>query len=80
MDSRDWANYIEATDSLSKPWLLLQWRLQLLQERRAELSAEEYSKELAALQQQLMGLGQWWVGQEDQVFGADEPDKETGLY
>jgi hypothetical protein len=80
MDSRDWANYIEATDSLSKPWLLLQWRLQLLQERRAELSAEEYSKELAALQQELMGLGKWWVGQEDQVFGADEPDKETGLY
>lgn len=80
MDSRDWANYIEATNSLSKPWLLLQWRLQLLQERRAELSCEEYSKELAALQQELMRLGQWWVGQEDQVFGADEPDKETGFH
>ena len=39
MDSKDWA-HIEATDGLSKPWLLMQWRLNLLQEQRPTLLPE----------------------------------------
>ncbi|MBD0335786.1 MAG: hypothetical protein ICV62_09870 [Cyanobacteria bacterium Co-bin13] len=68
MDSRDWAQYIEATDSLSKPWMLVQWRLQLLKERRSEMEPEAFQAALEELHQDLMNLGEWWVGQEE-VFG-----------
>ena len=68
MDSKDIAKYIEATDGISKPWLLVQLRLKKLQERRSEISGEEYLRELTDLHQDLMNLGEWWVGIEDEVF------------
>ncbi|NEO52188.1 MAG: hypothetical protein F6K54_03280 [Okeania sp. SIO3B5] len=70
MDSQDLAKYIEKTNSISKPWLLIQLRIQKLKERRAELSPEEYTKKLADIHQDLMNLGEWWVGIEDKVFGV----------
>ncbi|MEB3884475.1 hypothetical protein [Lyngbya sp. CCY1209] len=69
MDSRDLARYIEATDGISKPWLLVQLRLKKLRERRSELSESEYVRELSALHEELMNLGEWWVGIEPEVFG-----------
>jgi hypothetical protein len=69
MESKDLAQYIEATDSISKPWLLVQLRLTKLQERRTTLSPEAYEKELADLHQDLMNLGEWWVGIENEAFG-----------
>lgn len=69
MDSDSLARYIEATNSISKPWLLAQLRLTKLQERQADLSPAEYADELAAIHQDLMNLGEWWVGIEDEVFG-----------
>ena len=68
MDSDQLAQYIEATNGISKPWLLTQLRLKKLQERRNELTREEYEQELAELHQDLMKLGQWWVGIEAEVF------------
>ncbi len=68
MNSKDVAKYIEATDGISKPWLLVQLRLKKLQERRSEISTEEYMIELADLHRDLMNLGEWWVGIEDEVF------------
>jgi hypothetical protein len=68
MNSKDLAQYIEATDGISKPWLLVQLRMKKLQERRSEISTEEYLKELTDLHQDLMNLGEWWVGIEDEVF------------
>jgi hypothetical protein len=68
MDSKDLAKYIEATDGISKPWLLVQLRLKKLQERRSSISAEEYIKELGDIHQDAMNLGEWWVGIEDEVF------------
>jgi len=68
MDSEELAKYIESTESISKPWLLVQLRLKKLQERQKSLSAEEYASELADIHQDLMNLGEWWVGIEDQVF------------
>lgn len=68
MNSDDIARYIELTDSLSKPWLLIQWRLKKLQERKSEMAPEDYMKELSALHQSLVDLGEWWVGREDDVF------------
>jgi len=70
MDSKELAQYIEATDGISKPWLLVQLRLKKLQERSHILSPEEYTTELAAIHQDLMNLGEWWVGIEEEVFGG----------
>ncbi len=68
MDSKELAQYLEATDSISKPWLLVQLRLKKLQERQAIISSEEYANELADIHQDLMNLGEWWRGIEDEVF------------
>ncbi len=68
MNSQDLAKYLEATDSTFKPWLLAQLRLKKLQEQQAELSPNEYAEALADIHQDLMNLGEWWVGQEDEVF------------
>ena len=68
MNSHELANYIEATDGISKPWLLIQLRLQKLQERRHELSADDYAKQVADIHDDLMKLGEWWVGRERDVF------------
>ena len=68
MNSDELAQYIEATDKQSQPWLLLQLRLKKLQENRENLSSEEYLNKLSELHQDLMNLGEWWVGIEDEVF------------
>lgn len=68
LDSQDLARYMAATDTLHYPWLLIQLRLKKLQERRAEMTPDEYVKELADVHQDLMQLGEWWLGREDTVF------------
>jgi hypothetical protein len=68
LNSANLARFIEETDGISKPWLLLQLRLQKLKERRSELSDLEYEAALKELHQDLMKLGEWWVGIESQVF------------
>lgn len=68
MDSYEIAQYIEAKNGISKPWLLTQLRLKKLQERRATLTPEAYAEELADIHKDLMELGEWWVGIEDEVF------------
>jgi hypothetical protein len=68
MNSKDIAQYIEATNGISKSWLLVQLRLKKLQERRDEISGEEYVTELEDIHQDLMKLGEWWKGQENEVF------------
>lgn len=68
MNSNELAKYIEATDGISKPWLLIQLRLKKLQERRHQLSADDYAVQVADIHADLMKLGEWWVGQERDVF------------
>ena len=70
MDSKKLAQYIEATDSISKPWLLVQLRLKILAEARKSISESEYSQKLAEIHQDLMNLGEWWVGIEAEEFGT----------
>ncbi|PSB07374.1 hypothetical protein C7B62_20105 [Pleurocapsa sp. CCALA 161] len=69
MDSKELAQYIEATDGVSKPWLLVQLRLSKLQERKEQMPPQEYMAELADIQADLLKLGEWWKGIEDEVFG-----------
>ena len=68
MDSQDLAKYIEQSNGITKPWLLLQLRLKKLEERKSELSPDEYIRELDDLHNALMDMGEWWVGQESDVF------------
>jgi hypothetical protein len=70
MNSDDLAKYLEATDGISKPWLLTQLRLKKLEERRENLTPGEYERELADIHQDLMKLGEWWVGREEEFFGS----------
>ncbi|NES22768.1 MAG: hypothetical protein F6K41_28575 [Symploca sp. SIO3E6] len=68
--------YIEATDRISQPWLLLQLRLQKLKERKATMSPEAYTTARGELHEDLMNLGQWWVGREAEVFGTQDHFKD----
>ncbi|MDJ0714779.1 MAG: hypothetical protein QNJ54_11240 [Prochloraceae cyanobacterium] len=68
MDSKDLAQYIETNNGISKPWLLLQLRLKKLQERKSNIPQEEYLRELDDIHQDLMKLGEWWKGRENEVF------------
>lgn len=68
MNSNDLAQYLESTNGISKPWLLVQLRLKKLQECRATISPEEYAENLADIHQDLMNLGEWWQGIENKVF------------
>jgi hypothetical protein len=70
MNSKELARYIEATDGISKPWLLVQLRLSKLQERKEQISAQEYMTELADIHEDLLKLGEWWKGIEGEVFGS----------
>ena len=70
MNSRELAQYIEATDGISKPWLLVQLRLSKLQERKDRISPQEYLSELEDIQSDLLKLGEWWKGRENEVFGT----------
>ena len=68
MNSEKLAKYIEDTDSMGKSWLLVQLRLQKLAEAKPDLSSEEYILRLEDIHQDMMNLGEWWVGIENQVF------------
>ena len=70
MNSKELAQYIEATDGISKPWLLVQLRLKKLQERRNQITSAEYFQELQDIQEDLLNLGEWWKGREKDVFGS----------
>lgn len=68
MNSQEFAQYIEETNSISKSWLLVQLRLKKLQERQASISPDLYATELADIHEDLMKLGEWWRGIEDEAF------------
>jgi hypothetical protein len=70
MDSHDLARYIEATDGISKPWLLVQMRLKKLEESRSSLTPEEYIARIQDIHEDMMKLGEWWVGRKD-VFSGE---------
>ncbi len=68
MDSTQLAKYLEQTNSITKPWLLVQLRLKKLQERKDSMTEVDYVQELEDIRQDLMNLGEWWLGIEDEVF------------
>ncbi len=71
MNSEELAQYIERTDGMGKSWLLVQLRLKKLEEQKPDLSIEEYTSRLDDIYQDLMNLGEWWLGIESEVFSID---------
>ena len=69
MNSQELAKYIEATNGISKPWLLIQLRLKKLEEQKDSLPKQEYLANLQDIHNDLMKLGEWWKGIEGDVFG-----------
>ena len=70
INSQELAKYIEQTGGISKPWLLVQLRLSKLQEKKDQISPQEYLSQLEDIQADLLKLGEWWKGREDEVFGS----------
>ncbi|MCY7335884.1 MAG: hypothetical protein LH613_06665 [Chamaesiphon sp.] len=68
MNSKELAQHIEQTGSIGKSWLLVQLRLQKLAEEKSDLSTEDYHTRLDDIYQDMMNLGEWWVGIEEDVF------------
>ncbi len=68
MNSEQLAQYMDQTDSLHKPWLLVQLRVKKLEEERATLTPDAYMARLADIHQDLISLGNWWVGREKELF------------
>ncbi|MBC7882862.1 MAG: hypothetical protein H7Y37_16340 [Anaerolineae bacterium] len=68
MDSNELARFIEQSNGISKPWLLMQLRLKKLEEERSTLTKEDYTARLVDMHDDLMRMGRWWEGIEDQVF------------
>ncbi len=68
LDSTQLAHYIEETDGISKPWLLIQLRLAKLSETKNSMPAADYAAALADIHQDLMTIGEWWTGREHEVF------------
>ena len=69
MNAKELAQYIEKTNGVSKPWLLVQLRLKKLEESRDRLSPTEYLHHLEDIHQDMMNLGEWWIDREQEVFG-----------
>ena len=63
LDSGQLARYIEETDGISKPWLLVQLRLAKLSEQKSGMTPLDYANALADIHQDLMNIGQWWLCQ-----------------
>jgi GTPase SAR1 family protein len=68
MNSTELAQYIEGTGGTGKSWLLVQLRLKKLAEAKPDLSPEDYNLRLEDIFQDMMNLGEWWVGIEQEVF------------
>lgn len=68
MNSENLAKYIEDTDSIGKSWLLVQLRLKKLAEAKPDLSQEDYLIKLDDIYRDMMNLGEWWSGMEEEVF------------
>ena len=69
MNSKELAQYIEATNGISKPWLLIQLRLKKLEEQKDSMPKQEYLSKVQDIHEDLMKLGEWWQGIEGDLFG-----------
>ena len=68
--SEDLALYLEQRGELSKPWNLQMLRLQKLKEAKESMDPQLYLEKVQEAHADLMRLGQFWKGREQEVFGG----------
>jgi len=70
LSSAELARYLEQRGELSKPWMLQLLRLTKLKEARDSMDPKEYMDKLQEAHADLMRLGEFWKGREQEVFGG----------
>jgi len=70
LNSQQLARYLEQRGELSKPWMLQLLRLTKLKEARQEMDPQEYMNRLQEAHADLMRLGEFWKGREQEVFAG----------
>ena len=68
--SEDLARYLEQRGELSKPWNLQMLRLKKLKESKESMDPQLYLEKVQEAHADLMRLGQFWKGREQEVFGG----------
>lgn len=68
--SQELARYFEARGELTKPWNLQLLRLAKLRESRETMDPQEYLDRVQEAHADLMKLGEFWKGREQEVFGG----------
>lgn len=68
--SEELARYLEQRGELSKPWMLQLLRLTKLKEAKESMDPSEYIAKLAEAHADLMRLGEFWKGREQEVFSG----------
>jgi hypothetical protein len=64
------AHYLEQRGELGKPWMLQLLRLTKLKETKDAMDPQEYLQKLQEAHADLMRLGEFWKGREQEVFGG----------
>jgi hypothetical protein len=70
LSSAELARYLEQRGELSKPWMLQLLRLTKLKEAKDSMDPQEYMDSLQQAHADLMRLGEFWKGREQEVFGG----------
>ena len=68
--SEELARYLEQRGELGKPWMLQLLRLTKLKEAKASMEPQEYVEKLQEAHADLMRLGEFWKGREQEVFSG----------
>ena len=68
--SDDLARYLEQRGELTKPWNLQMLRLKKLKEAKDSMDPQLYLEKVQEAHDDLMRLGQFWKGREQDVFGG----------
>ena len=69
--SAELARYLEQRGELGKPWMLQMLRLSKLKEARDQMTPETYLKSIQEAHADLMRLGEFWKGRDEEVFNGD---------
>jgi len=73
--SAELARYLEARGELGKPWMWQLLRLAKLKEAKDSMDPDAYMASLQEAHADLMRLGEFWKGREQEVFsGRYQPE------
>ena len=68
--SEDLARFFEARGELAKPWTWHLMRLAKIREAKDTMDSQEYLERIQEAHADLMRLGEFWKGREEEVFGG----------